>query len=103
METEIANDIERVDDLEEIENVERADPERDVERDSCTLVPSRGPAGVVGVIAAAALSLLGVAGGSTPADAAVAPMDEALPPPEAVAPAKTARTKSSKRISPLRN
>jgi rare lipoprotein A len=94
METEIANDIERVDD-----DIERSE---DVERDdACTVMPSRGAAGVVGVIAAAALSLLGVAGGATPADAAVAPLDEALPPPEAITPPKTARTKSAKRISPL--
>ncbi len=57
METEPADDIERSDGVEGVE---------DVERDSCTVMPSRGPAGVVGVIAAAALSLLGVAGGSTP-------------------------------------
>jgi rare lipoprotein A len=56
---------------------------------------------MAGVIAAAALSLLGIAGAAAPADAASAPTDEALPPPEAVTPPKAARTKSPKRISPL--
>jgi rare lipoprotein A len=99
-------DIERVDDVEGIEDVARADPERDVERDTGAVVPSRGPAAMVGIIAAAALSLLGVAGGGAPADAASNdaasnPMDEAPPPPEAATPPKTARAKSPKRISLL--
>jgi rare lipoprotein A len=102
METEPANDIERIDALGiDAVGIDAVEGVEDAERESCTVVPSRGPAGVVGVIAAAALSLLGVAGGSNPADAAVAPMDEALPPPEATTPPKTARTKSLKRISPL--
>jgi rare lipoprotein A len=88
-----------------------AEPEVDRERidgiasdDSGTLVPSREPAAVVGVIAAAALSLLGAAVATAPAEPAVASMNsmhEAAPPPEAVKPPKTARTKSAKRISPL--
>jgi len=92
METATANDIEPVDQ-------DRVDEE--AVEDACTVVPSRGSAAVVGVIAAAALSLFGVAGGGAPAEAAAAPMDEAPPPPEAVTPPKTARTKSAKRISPL--
>jgi rare lipoprotein A len=113
METETGKDIERVDDVEGLEDVEHADPERDVERgigdverDTATVMPSHGPATVVGVIAAAALSLLGVAGAGAPADAASndtasTPMDEAPPPPEAATPPKTARSKSPKRISLL--
>jgi rare lipoprotein A len=97
METETANDIEHVDGTadgsEGIEDVGRAD--------SCTVVPSRQPAAVVGVIAAATLSLLGAAGGGAPADAAVGPLDEAPPPPGAVTPPKASRSKSPQRISPL--
>lgn len=59
----------------------------------------RGAATVVGVIAAAALSLLGAAGAAAPADASVAPMDEAPPPPEAVTPPRPERSKSPRRIS----
>jgi rare lipoprotein A len=99
METETASDIEHVDEVESVEDVER-DP-GGIERDSCNVVPSRESAAMVGVIAAAALSLLGAAGGVTPADAAVAAMDEAPPPPQAATPPKTARSKSPKRISPL--
>jgi rare lipoprotein A len=55
----------------------------------------------VGVIAAATLSLLGLTGGGTPADAAANAMDEAPPPPEAVTPPKSGRAKSPKRISSL--
>jgi rare lipoprotein A len=95
MDTEIGTDSERADDT----YVERDGA--DVESGSATIVPSREPAAVIGVIAAAALSLLGIAGGSAPADAAVNSMDEAPPPPEAVTPPKAARTKSPKRISPL--
>jgi rare lipoprotein A len=73
----------------------------DVAPSSCSVVPSREPAAVVGVIAAAALSLLGATSGIAPAEAAVGSMDEAPPPPEAVTPPKTARSKSPKRISPL--
>ncbi len=64
------------------------------------VVPSREPAAVVSVIAAAALSLLGITGAAAPADASVAPTSETLPPPEAVTPPKTARSKSARRISP---
>jgi rare lipoprotein A len=72
------------------------------ETDPSLVVPAREPAAVVGVIAAAALSLLGVVGGATaPTDAATAAMDEAPPPPEAVTPPKSSRAKSPKRISPL--
>jgi len=74
--------------------------QRGVEPDAAC-VPLREPAAMVGVIAAATLSLLGIAGGAAPADAAAAAMDEAPPPPEAVTPPKTARSKSPKRISPL--
>jgi len=74
--------------------------QRGVEPDA-GCVPLREPAAMVGVIAAATLSLLGIAGGAAPADAAAAAMDEAPPPPEAVTPPKTARSKSPKRISPL--
>ena len=63
-------------------------------------VPTREPGAVVSVIAAAALSLMAIAGVATPADASVAPMDEALPPPEAATPPKAARSKSPRRISP---
>jgi rare lipoprotein A len=73
----------------------------DLETGSCTVVPSRDPAAVVGAIAAAALSMLGMAGGAAPADAAAGAMDEAPPPPEAITAPKTARSKSPKRISPL--
>jgi rare lipoprotein A len=104
METEPGNDVERVDrgndrehdDVERVEEISR----EDVERDSA-VVPSREPAAVVGVIAAATLSLLGVAGAAAPADAAAAAVDEAPPPPEAVTPPKPPRAKSPKRISPL--
>ena len=92
MQTESADDIERRNGVE---------GDDDVERNPGAVVPSREPAAVVGVIAAAALSLMGVAGGGAPADAAAAAMDEAPPPPEAVTPPKTARAKSPKRISPL--
>jgi rare lipoprotein A len=88
MDIETGNDIEGVGDV------------AGVEEDSGIAVPARQSATVVGVIAAAALSLLGVAGGAAPADAAAASMDE-TPPPEAVTPPKNARTKSAKRISPL--
>jgi rare lipoprotein A len=64
------------------------------------VVASREPAAVISLIAAAALSLMGIAGIATPADASVAPTDEALPPPEAVTPQKSARSKSPRRISP---
>ncbi|MGA2396522.1 MAG: septal ring lytic transglycosylase RlpA family protein [Steroidobacteraceae bacterium] len=64
------------------------------------VVPSREPAAVVSMIAAAALSLLGIAGAAAPGDASVAPASETLPPPEAVTPPKTARSKSARRISP---
>jgi rare lipoprotein A len=116
METPTHTDIERSDDVRvgNLDDVERADdraddiergrPEREVEpeadRDSSVVVPSREPAGVVGVIAAAALSLLGVVGGAAPADATAAGIDEAPPPPEAVTPPKSSRAKSPKRISP---
>jgi rare lipoprotein A len=63
------------------------------------VVPSREPAAVVSVIAAAALSLLGITGAAAPADASVAPTSETLPPPEAVTPPRTARSKSARRIS----
>jgi rare lipoprotein A len=68
---------------------------------SDAFVPSREPAGAVGLIAAAALSILGAVGAATPSDVGVAGMDEAPPPPEAVTPPKAARAKSPKRISPL--
>jgi rare lipoprotein A len=112
METQIARDLERDEDDFEREGVEQingdtergADIERvdrdpgDIERASA-LVPTREPAAVVGVIAAATLSFVGMAAGP-PADAAAA-LDEAPPPPEAVTPPKTPRAKSPKRISPL--
>jgi rare lipoprotein A len=98
METETADDIERLDDVER-EDVEREHP--DTDRDPGSVSPSHGPAAVVGALAAATLSLLGFAGAGAPADAAVGAMDAAPPPPEAVTPPKTARAKSPKRISPL--
>jgi rare lipoprotein A len=106
METEPGNDIERVDDLERVneagaEDVEHAEAERDVERDAGTAVPSHASTRVIGVLAAAALSMLGAAGGASQVEAAVGSMDEAPPPPEATTPPKAARAKSPKRISPL--
>jgi rare lipoprotein A len=98
METQTGKDIERA------EVIECGDPERDIESvdgDCSSVVPSREPAAMVGVIAAAALSLFGITGGAAPVDAAAAAMDEAPPPPEAVTPPKSARAKSPKRISPL--
>ncbi len=105
METKPGNDVERLDEVATRGDVESAESERDAERDPGeiehdALVPSRGPAAVVGVIAAAALSM-GIAGGPAPAEAAVGSMDEAPPPPEMVTPPKSARAKSPKRISPL--
>ena len=80
-------------------DIERAD--HDPEQDFGNSVTSRESAAVVGVIAAAALSLLGVAAGSGPAEATAGAMDEAPPPPGAVTSPKAARNKSPKRISPL--
>jgi rare lipoprotein A len=62
--------------------------------------PSREPSAVVSVIAAAALSLAGIASAAAPADASAAPINEAPPPPQAVTPSKSARSKSPRRISP---
>jgi rare lipoprotein A len=84
-----------------METRSETDIERPDDGDAATIVPSREPAAVVGVIAAAALSLFGVVGGTAPADAAAAGIDEAPPPPEAVTPPKASRAKSPKRISPL--
>jgi rare lipoprotein A len=99
METRTVNDIERAGGIERAgETAGVADVER---ADTSTVVPSREPAAVVGMIAAATLSLLGATAGGTPADAAVGAMDEAPPPPGAVTPPKAARSKSPKRISPL--
>ena len=90
MEAKTGDDIERGGDIERgaAVNGERGD-----------VVPSREPAAMVSVIAAAALSLMGMAGAATPADASAAPIDEALPPPEASTPPKAARSKSPRRIS----
>jgi rare lipoprotein A len=81
-------------------DVEALECGEDGEADASTARPAREIAGVVGVIAAATLSLLGMAGGGAAVQAATA-MDGALPPPEAVTPPKTARSKSPKRISRL--
>jgi rare lipoprotein A len=105
METHTDTDIESAhavgsDPIERDPHSDPGDP-GDIEHDAGGIVPTREPAAVVGMIAAAALSLLGVAGVSAPAEAAATALDEAPPPPEAVAPPKTARSKTSKRISPL--
>jgi rare lipoprotein A len=107
MNTEADNDIQRIDD--DIDGGVHDSIDDGVDDgvhdiggdDSGTRMPSREVTAVVGVIAAAALSLLGAAGAAALGDAAVASMNEAPPPPGAVTPPKTARTKSAKRISPL--
>jgi rare lipoprotein A len=90
MDTKTGDDIECRADIGAAVNGEQGDliPSRE---------PSREPAALISVIAAATLSLMGIAGIATPADASVAPTDAALPPPEA---AKSARSKSPRRISP---
>ena len=103
METKTGDDMERSADIEgtaAVSGVASIGDEAAVNGEQGDVVPSREPAAVVSVIAAAALSLMGIAGVATPADASIAPMDEALPPPEAATPPKAARSKSPRRISP---
>jgi rare lipoprotein A len=108
MDSETVNDIEGGDGVEVTYDIERAEVAEltevvedvknvDAERDCGPGGPSRSSP-VVCVLAAAALSLVGIAGGVCPTDAA-AVVDEIPPPPAAVSP-RSARIKPN-RISPL--